>query len=162
MSDAPESAGRPPNVPLQIWKERSGRWTGNKRLWLEPGQPEAVSTATAKVGISEDERHVEIDYTWLFRDRRQTAVITALLRGNGKAEVKWSDTFHTSGAAMPFRGRVAANGVISVRGAYEDEWSWRIDLDPTGARSFRLAMYNVNPEKKEELAVEIIFRRDGE
>jgi len=60
---------------------------------------------------------------------------------------------------------VENNGVISVRGTYEatkkEEWTWRILLDPTGARSFKIAMYNVSPDAKEELAVEIVFRRIG-
>jgi hypothetical protein len=66
---------------------------------------------------------------------------------------------------MKLRGRTTANGHVSVRGSYaverDEDWGWRIDLDPTGARSFKVAMYNVSPKGKEELAVEAIFRRPG-
>lgn len=162
MKKPRDTGDKPLHLPLQVWKEREGVWKGKKRLWLSPGEPELNSDSRAHVAISDDQRHLEIDYDWVFKERRQTAVITALLKGNGKAEMKWSDTFHTSGAGMPLRGRVAPDGLISVRGTYDEEWGWRIDVDPRGARSFRLAMYNVTPEKKEELAVEIVFRRETE
>lgn len=160
MSQQPEKKAHP---AAAIWRPLAGRWAGTNRLWLTRDEPERKSEAGAGVALSEDGRQLEIDYDWIHRERRQTAVMTTLLRADGRAETRWSDTFHTSGVPMKLKGKLENNGVVSVRGTYpvskKEEWGWRILLDPTGARSFKLAMYNVTPEGKEELAVEVVFRR---
>lgn len=160
---AKENLEDKPNHSIAVWKALEGRWGGQKRLWLSRDEPEEKSEARAGIQISEDNRQVELDYSWLYDDRRQSAVLTALLRGNGKAECRWSDTFHTSGQPMKLKGKVDEKGFVSVRGAYAvergAEWGWRIDLDPASAKLMRIVMYNVSPEGKEELAVEAIFRR---
>lgn len=158
-----EKTGRAPHPSMTVWQPLTGRWVGTNRLWLSREDPEENSPAHAGVTISEDGRQLEIDYSWTHQERRQTAVLTALLRGDGKAEVRWSDTFHTSVQRMNLKGTCVPSGIVSVKTFYEvskkEVWSWRILLDPTGARSFKVAMYNVDPKGKEELAVEIVFRR---
>lgn len=158
-----ERADKRPNPAMAAWQALTGRWAGANRLWLSREDPEEKSPAQAGVEVSEDGRQLEIDYSWTHRERRQSSVMTVLIRGDGRAEMRWSDTFHTTGQPMKLKGRSDPNGVLSVRGVYaetkKEAWGWRILLDPTGARSFKVAMYNVDPQAKEELAVEIVFRR---
>jgi hypothetical protein len=59
---------------------------------------------------------------------------------------------------MKCEGTQTENGGVDIKGHYSveghPEWGWRTEIVP-GDGSFRYLMYNVSPEGKEDIAVEM-------
>jgi len=64
---------------------------------------------------------------------------------------------------MHCQGVIKENGSVDVRGHYQaptgPDWGWRIVIEPKNENTLNLVMYNVWPERKEELAVKAIYDR---
>lgn len=73
----------------------------------------------------------------------------------------WVDSWHVGDKFMICRGVTEGDGAISVRGSYGvssgPDWGWRTVVGRGDDGSFRMVMYNVSPDGKEELAVEAIY-----
>lgn len=142
-----------------------GEWSGTNRLWLDGTRaPELSSPTRMTVAPVARGKFLEVRYTWVYDGVEQEGV---LIVGNNNKELEatagWVDSWHQGGKVMLLRGEVAADGAISVRGAYaappDPDWGWRIGLSQSSPDELRLTMHNVTPDGQEELAVEAVYAR---
>ena len=70
----------------------------------------------------------------------------------------WIDTFHMGRKVMACMGGLREDGTLDVRGSYTappgKDWGWRITVTANPGRELRIVMHNIDPQGKEELAVE--------
>jgi hypothetical protein len=140
----------------------AGQWNGKSTL-QDPHNniaDECASTLTITPILKGT--FVRIDYTWSYQGATQEGIILVGFEKQANAvTAHWADTWHMSDKAMTLRGGVDADGTISVLGSYAappgPDWGWRIVLSP--GESFRMTMYNIWPEGKDELAVTAVYTR---
>lgn len=142
----------------------AGSWKGTNKLWLPPSEEPHESQSIASVIPVMGGRFVRIDYTWEFDNEPQEG---SLLVGYDTKEdlvtAVWIDLWHMGHKFMACMGVAQGDGTIVVRGSYSappgPDWGWRTVIEPGNGDSFRMIMYNVSPEGKEELAVEATYAR---
>src|SRR5688500_20265817 len=142
-----------------------GIWSGSNRLHMawNPENPLLDSNGTATVSERVAGQFLEIAYTWVFEDKSREGVI--IVGGNNKSDTVnafWTDSWHLAHQVMMCEGKENPDGSISVKGSYKVEghpdWGWRTEIIPS-ADSFQYEMYNVSPEGKEDIAVEMEMER---
>jgi hypothetical protein len=140
-----------------------GEWRGTYQLWLPP-DPRRESESSASIGLRAGDRFVAIEYVWSFDGRAEQGL---LLVGYEKARdavtAVWIDSWHMSDKFMICEGRGQKGGVIGFSGSYAappgPDWGWRTEIFAGDPGSFRMVMYNVSPDGKEERAVEANYQR---
>jgi hypothetical protein len=147
----------------RILPSLGGRWNGTYRLWVEPSQPVRESQSTAMLSPVAGGNFTRLDYSWEYDGRPQDGSI--LIGFDEQREVVtavWVDSWHMSDKAMLCEGR-RTGGAVELNGSYAappgPDWGWRTVIEPADADSLRVTMFNVSPEGKEELAVEVLYRR---
>lgn len=144
--------------------ELVGRWSGDNRLWVLPGDPVRESPASARVESVGRGALACITYTWSYEGTPQEG--TLMIRTDSDpddAAVVWIDSWHTSNKFMLFHGEEGKPGLVAVRGSYAappgPDWGWRITIGADSADEFHVVMHNITPEGQEALAVETRYRR---
>jgi hypothetical protein len=132
------------------------RLAGPYALILDPAQPAHGSRSAATVRTLAGGRFVQIDYRWSLEGKPQSG--SMIVGGNAAdATMHWVDSFHQSTKVMDCRGTIRKGGVVDVRGTYAappgPDWGWRTVLAPRRG-GLHLAMYNVWPDGREDLAVD--------
>lgn len=142
----------------------AGRWSGVNTLQDPNLMAPEDSPATAAVAVLLGGRFVRIDYTWAYRGKPQEGSL--LIGGDAKtgtATAHWIDAWHNGDNVMACVGTAVEESRISLRGSYAappgPDWGWRIDLLPGDASNFRMVMFNIWPDGREDLAVESAFSR---
>ena len=139
----------------------AGAWTGVARTWLDPKQPPSENpfSGTAKLVLGgrflRFEYRTELDGTPIAGE-----LILGYERDEGRWATAWIDSFHTGSCILSSHG-LPKDTVISVFGEYfvkgaEERWGWRTVFDES--EGFRIRMYNVSPERQEDLGVEIVLK----
>jgi Protein of unknown function (DUF1579) len=146
-------------IPLNL----GGRWTGNYRLWVDPSGPVRESQSTATLSPVAGGNFTRLDYTWEYDGRPQDgSILIGFDAGRDIVTAIWVDSWHMSDKAMVSEGR-ATGGKVELSGTYAappgPDWGWRTVIEPADSDSLRMTMYNVSPEGKEDLAVEVLYRR---
>ena len=143
----------------------AGRWNGTYRLIVNPEEPPRDSKSSAVVTQVAAGGFVRMDYTWEDAGKPQDGSIL-LGRDSERCVLTahWVDSWHMSDKVMACEGpSTEAGSSLEVRGAYAappgPDWGWRTVIEATGADSFRMLMYNVSPDGKEDLAVEAVYTR---
>ena len=98
------------------------------------------------------------NYTWRYDEQDQEGfIVICPNQKKGTATAAWGDSFHQHGSIMHLEGVLEEGGLINVLGSYTAQpgadWGWRIIIDATEMEMFRITMYNIWPEGKEDLAV---------
>lgn len=140
----------------------AGDWTATNRLWLPPAEEPYESLTTATITPIVGKKFVQLAYTWAFEGDAQEGV---LLIGHEPADsavtVVWADSWHMGNKFMLCQGQIENSRAV-VRGSYAAEsgpdWGWRIELE-ADAETFRMRMYNVQPDGGEMLGVEATYSR---
>lgn len=128
------------------------RWSGQKRLWLDPEAPPEVCEAT--VSIDAD----ALRYTWSREGNAHEGRIAVDARG----DAEWSDSWH---ATKTMRcARVSPSpALVNVLGAYAapsgPDWHWRIALALRPSGELVIQMWNGTPWGEEHRAVELVAQR---
>jgi hypothetical protein len=140
----------------------AGTWTGTNRLWMMPGDPVRESASTATVTPVAKGGFARIDYTWSFEGKpHEGSLLVGIDKAKGRAIAVFCDSWHMSETFMVCEGD-EVGGTISVTGSYAappgPDWGWRTVIEPADD-AFRLAMYNIEPDGEEALAVETVFSR---
>jgi Protein of unknown function (DUF1579) len=151
--------------PLDVLHALAGNWTGTSRLWLNPSEPPYECRSTVWVISAARGKFMRLDYTWDYQGEPQEG---ALLLGHERERnivtAVWIDSWHMGAKYMACEGKVT-DGAISVRGSYAappgPDWGWRTVIEPRGADSFRLDMYNITPDGQAALAVEALYHKVG-
>ena len=147
---------------LDFLRSLNGSWSGDNRLWLEPGKPPFASKTAATVIHILGGRFVRLDYTWSFDGEEQAG--SYLFGYESKSELvtaAWIDSWHNGERLMLCRGGVGENGSVNVLGFYPaptgPDWGWRTIIEPADSGPFRLQMYNILPTGEAFLAVEAVY-----
>lgn len=141
-----------------------GEWSGRNTLhvpWLDP--PQSKSEATATVASVVMGQFLSIAYTWADHGKPQEGLLVIGQHPEtGVVTAAWTDSWHQSGAIMPFSGEVASDGSVVVRGTYpappDPDWGWRTVITPR-EDSFDVVMTNITPNGDETVAVEAFYDR---
>lgn len=134
-----------------------GRFAGPNRLWFMPGTPAHVSDGTIEVSAD------RVAVTWAHEGTPHHGDIT--LRGPAPScRGDYTDTFHAS-TTMVLHGHAPGAGV-RLYGTYpagdgSPDWGWRIELDWCDPEHFTFQMFNVLPDGREALAVDLRGARVG-
>lgn len=132
-----------------------GRFVGVNRLWFMPGTPAHVSEGTLVVTAN------RVAVGWAHEGAAKEGEI--VLNGPGPScRGDFTDSFHAQGG-MSFHGHVEGKSV-RLFGTYpagdgSPDWGWRIVLDWYDPENFSLRMFNVLPDGKEALAVDLLGAR---
>ncbi len=142
----------------------AGAWRGRNTLHdpnsARPDESPSELTVTPVLGG----KFVRLDYTWAQQGEPQEG---SLLLGfdpkAGQVSGHWIDTWHMGRKVMACLGPTPIGGTISVKGSYAappgPDWGWRIEITPEDGKTIRIAHFNVDPDDKEEPAVEAVYSR---
>ncbi|MGC8640332.1 MAG: DUF1579 family protein [Isosphaeraceae bacterium] len=142
----------------------AGAWRGTNTLHDpnsgRPDESPSELTVTPVLGG----KFIRLDYTWAHQGEPQEG---SLLLGFdpkiGEVSGHWIDTWHMGRKIMACKGPTPIGGTISVEGSYSvppgPDWGWRIEITPQDGQSIRVAHFNVDPDEKEEPAVEATYAR---
>ena len=144
----------------------AGKWEGNNLVWESLDQEPYESKTSAKVTPVAMGKFLRIDYTWsLENEPQEGSLLVGQEESNQAVSAIWVDSWHNGDKMMACQGGVETNGSVNLLGSYAvqsgPDWGWRIVVEPGGIDSFRIFMYNINPQGVEELAVEADYRLVG-
>ena len=134
-----------------------GRFTGTNRLWFMPGTPAYVSDGALVVAAN------RVSVRWAHDGAAKEGEI--VIGGPAPScSGHFTDTFHAS-AGLLLHG-YAQGSTLYLFGTYPageglPDWGWRIVLDWADPEHFSLRMFNVLPDGKEALAVDLLGARAG-
>ena len=143
----------------------AGDWRGISRVFLDPSKPPLEDGFRARAAMVVGKRFLRIAYDTALGGKPATGeLLVAFERDEGRWAASWVDTFHT-GSAILFshgvpshdRGPVSVFGTYFVKGVPE-RWGWRTELDD-GAGGLVIRMFNVSPDRHEDLGVEVVLSR---
>ncbi|MGB2610622.1 MAG: DUF1579 family protein [Isosphaeraceae bacterium] len=148
---------------LDVLIASAGQWAGKNRL-MDPhtnSVDESPGTAIVTPGLGD--RSVRIDYTWAYHGSPQEgSLLIGYDASRGLITSQWIDSWHMGDKAMACEGPVVAGEPISVRGSYAGpagpDWGWRIIVAIKDQR-LQVAMHNITPDGREDLAVEAEYSR---
>lgn len=141
-----------------------GAWSGRKFLWMSPEDPERVSACSVQVSTAVKNQALCVQYSWTFDATPHEGLLVIGFSGqSNEIEAILMDSFHTGSRFMPFKGRLQADGAVTLLGSYPapegPDWGWRIFVDPGSSEVFRIAMYNIPPGSEEIPAVSMELTR---
>ncbi len=128
-----------------------GRFEGSNRLWFMPGTPAHVSAGALVISAN------EVCVSWAHEGVAKEGVIA--LRGPAQScRGDYTDTFHAV-SALVLHGHVQGQSVALYTtypaGDGSPDWGWRIVLDWCDPEGFSVRMFNVLPDGREALAVDL-------
>jgi len=128
-----------------------GPFAGPNRLWFMPGTPAHLSDGVLEVTAN------RVSVSWAHDGAPKQGSI-ALSGPQPACRGDYTDTFHAS-SGMTLHGYATA-GSVFLFGTYEagdgsPAWGWRIVLDWCDPDHFGFRMYNVLPDGREALAVDL-------
>jgi len=148
---------------LDVLIASAGQWAGKNRL-MDPhtnSVDESPGTAIVTPGLGD--RSVRIDYTWAYHGSPQEgSLLIGYDASRGLITSQWIDSWHMGDKAMACEGPVVAGEPISVRGSYAapagPDLGWHIIVAIKDQR-LQVAMHNITPDGREDLAVEAEYSR---
>lgn len=148
---------------LDVLIASAGRWAGTNRLMDAHTNSVDESPGTAIVTPGLGDRSVRIDYTWAYHGSPQEgSLLIGYDASRGLITSQWIDSWHMGDKAMACEGPVVAGEPISVRGSYAGpagpDLGWRIIVAIKDQR-LHVAMHNITPDGREDLAVEAEYSR---
>ncbi len=132
-----------------------GRFTGTNRLWFMPGTPAHVSDGTLIVAAD------RLSVRWAHDGASREGEL--VLSGPAPScRGDFTDTFHAS-SGMALNG-YQQGSMLFLFGTYSagdgsPAWGWRIVLDWCDPDHFSFRMFNVLPDGREALAVDLFGAR---
>jgi hypothetical protein len=132
-----------------------GHFAGSNRLWFMPGTPAHVSEGTLTVAAD------RVSVQWAHEGAPKAGEL--VLSGPGAAcRGDFTDTFHAA-SGLVLHGHVEGSTVhlycTYPAGDGSPSWGWRIVLDWYDPDHFSFRMFNVRPNGKETLAVDLLGAR---
>ncbi len=146
--------------PIEKLSALAGNFTGTSRLQDPMNNIAEESPSSMTVTPMLGGKFVRLDYTWGYQGAPQEgSILVGFNPKSGEVTAHWIDGWHNGTRVMPCTGTSDGKN-ISVAGSYPappgPDWGWKTVIEP-GADSLTVTMYNVWPEGKEELAVEMKY-----
>lgn len=132
-----------------------GLFSGINRLWFMPGTPANVSDGTLVVSAD------RVQVRWAHKGTAHEGEL--VLRGPAPAcRGDFTDSFHAS-TTLVHHGYCQGSSLFLFctypAGEGEPDWGWRIVLDWYDPDHFSFRMFNVLPDGREALAVDLLGAR---
>lgn len=141
--------------------ESVGEWIGHSTLnlpWLEEGNRLHRSESKLLVEVDRHSKFATVSYTWTY-DGEDHEGRMVFCQNSKQATGGWSDSWHQNSSVLFMTG--AARDDISIQAVYSaEQWSWRLEMRRDGEQLI-LRMINIDPEGKEEWAVEAAYARSS-
>lgn len=134
-----------------------GRFSGSNRLWFKAGTPAHVSDGTLIVAAD------RVSIRWAYKDTPKEGEL--VLSGPPQScRGDFTDTFHAASGLIT-HGYVQGSAVrlftTYSAGDGSPAWGWRIVLDWYDPDHFSFRMFNVLPDGREALAVDLSGAREA-
>jgi hypothetical protein len=128
-----------------------GRFVGPNRLWFMPGTPAHVSDGALVVTAD------RVTVRWAHEGQPKEGAL-ALAGPAPSCRGDFTDTFHATGGLLLHGYREGSS--VRLFGTYPagqglPDWGWRIVLDWYDPDHFGFRMFNVLPDGREALAVDL-------
>jgi len=155
-----KSSGSPHHFLSQL----AGGWSGNSKLWLEPGKLANDAPLVGNIQLILDGRYALFLYQSTIDGEAQHGMFTFGYNTQlNQYEASWVDSFHTNTAIMFCIGTATDNG-FSVLGSYPDmsggpDWGWRTEVELIDNDHLVITAYNIHPEYGEAKATEAKLKR---
>jgi hypothetical protein len=150
--------------PLQTLIDCAGDWNGTNRLYVDPkGKPDESDSRlviTPLLGNS----FLRIDQTWSYQGKPQEgSMLVGFNPDAQEVSLHWIDTFHMGRKVMACTGAAGQDQSIDVLGSYSappgPDWAWRITVESKGTSKLEIRMFNIDPDRREALAVHASYMR---
>lgn len=132
-----------------------GRFTGTNRLWFVPGTPAHISDGELTVEAN------TVSVRWAHEgDAKEGTIVLSGPAPSCRGD--FTDTFHAKSGQV-LNGHVQGSSV-RLYGTYpagdgSPDWGWRIVMDWADPDQFSLRMFNLLPDGREALAVDLLGAR---
>jgi hypothetical protein len=128
-----------------------GTFAGLNRLWFFPGDPARVSDGALEVSAD------RVALRWAYEGKPQHGTI-ALSGPPSSCKGVFTDTFHAADGLVLHGRRDGAT--VTLYGTYpagegKPDWGWRVVLDGSVPDAFLVRMFNVKPDDRESIAVDL-------
>ena len=153
-----------PQPDVALFKSLVGSWKGTCKTWLDPEKDPDEAAIEGEFTEVLEGKFIRHTYTSTFMKKpRKGEEHHAINKVTNKFEITWIDDFHMNYGIMFSEGRPTASG-WSVTGKYATgpstpAWSWRTSYDFEDKDTLNLTSYNISPEGKEDIAIEIVYKR---
>jgi hypothetical protein len=141
-----------------------GDWRGSARTWLDPTRPPSEAPWEGRIVLLLGGRYARHEYRSSV-DGKPIAgeLLIAYERGERLWRMTWIDSFHTSPAILVSTG-VPGERAMRATGTYfaaegHPRWGWRTELDDPEGDTLRVRMINIEPDGREDRAVELTLER---
>ncbi|HEX2749279.1 MAG TPA: DUF1579 family protein [Verrucomicrobiales bacterium] len=137
----------------------AGAWAGTSTL-QDPFSGQALNSAsTLTVTPILLGGFLRVSYTWEYQGEPQEGEMILSLPKSGVLHAHWIDTWHMSEYGLICTG-TAGDDELSLLGHYPappgPDWGWQTLIRPSDGK-LELAMFNIQPGEKPELAVEAVY-----
>lgn len=134
-----------------------GEWSGQYRLWLQPGELTSESATSAVVTPVLDGRFLRITYDWSVEEDQQHGEYLVGAPGDARLTASWVDSWHNGDEIMFCRSD--GTTVLGEYGPAEEPWGWRTAFERRGDGELVITAWNISPAGDEAMATEARYRR---
>ena len=150
----------------KLLKSFEGKWEGNCKTWLRPGELADESKVTGEFKSIPGIGVIRHSYEGSFKGKSRTGEETIAYEApENEFQVAWIDTFHMNYAMLFSRGKANKECTgFTVKSKYrtgpeQKFWGWRTEYELKDADNLVVTSYNITPDGEEGKAVELNYKR---